>query len=268
MKIKSSLIVLAASFTAHVAIAQTAAPAEPVSTVSFNAGAVTDYRFRGLTQTAFDGAIQLGVDYAHKSGAYVGAWTSNVSWVKDFNLATKGDMELDLYGGYKSELGAGLSYDVGAIRYLYPENNSGEIGTPGAGAYSNANTTEVYGAISYGVATFKYSQSVGDFLGNINSNGSRYFDLTLNFDLGKGYTISPHVGRQTVPNQTTATAAPVVGAAADYSDVSLTLSKDLGNGLVLSGTSVATNVNQDFYVDSKGKILGKSTVLIGLKYTF
>ena len=76
------------------------APA-PANSLTFNIGAVSDYRYRGMTQTSYDPAVQAGVDFTHKSGLYVGAWASNVRWVKDFNQATTGDTELDIYGGYK-----------------------------------------------------------------------------------------------------------------------------------------------------------------------
>lgn len=223
------------------AMAQAAAPA-PDYTLSYNIGAVSDYRFRGITQTNYGGAIQGGVDFAHKSGLYLGAWASNVSWVKQVNGATKGDLEVDLYGGYKAEIMPGLSYDVGMITYQYPGNDSGSAnGAFAAGQYSKADTSEFYGALTYQMFTLKYSQSMGNFLGNNNSNASRYLDLTANFDLGNGYTLTPHVGRQTIPN--------VVANAADYNDYALTLAKDFGNGITGTVAYYATNADQTFYVN-------------------
>lgn len=228
--------------------------------LSYNIGAVSDYRFRGIEQSAGQPSVQGGVDFAHKSGLYVGAWAaSNIKWVQDVNGATDGAYEVDLYGGYKATIAPGLSYDIGAITYQYPNNNSGAAGTAGAGRYTNANTTELYAGLTYKVVTLKYNQSMGDFLGNINSNGSRYWDLSANLDLGQGYTLIPHVGRQTLPN--------VAGNAADYNDYALTVAKDLGKGLVLSGAAVATNVDHGFYT-ANGRILGKSNLVVGLKYNF
>lgn len=254
-----SVLVLSTLVSATAAVAQAKAP-EPDYTLSYNIGVVSDYRYRGISQTTLKPALQAGVDFAHKSGFYLGAFGSNVSWVKDFNGATKGNYEIDLYGGFKGAITKDIGFDVGLITYQYPGNNSGAAGTPGAGAYSNANTTEYYGALSYSVVTFKYSRSAGDFLGNRNSSGSQYFDLTANFDLGNGYTLTPHVGRQKVPGQ---------NGAADYTDYSLALAKDLGNGLVVSAAAIATSTQKPgFYTDSKGKDLGKSTVVVGLKYNF
>lgn len=258
MKLKSKIALAALALTAG-----TAAMAQ----VSYNIGAVSDYRVRGIAQTANQPSVQGGVDYAHSSGLYVGAWAaSNVKWIKEFNGATKGDYEIDLYGGYKGEIkSAGLSYDVGFITYQYPGNDSGEAGTPGAGAFSNASTKEFYGALTYGVATLKYNQSLGDFLGNLNSNGSRYWDLSATFDLGSGYTLVPHVGHQSIPNQSSATKT---GNAADYSDVALTLNKDFGGGITGLVSAQSTDAEQNFYTDSNGRFLGKSVLLVGVKYTF
>ena len=191
MKLNSQSTLLAALLLASTtaSMAQTKAP-EPDYTLSYNVGVVTDYRFRGITQTNYGGAIQGGVDFAHKSGFYLGAWASNVNWVKQFNGASTGDFELDLYGGFKGEIMKDLSFDVGLITYQYPGNNSGATGTPGAGGFSNANTNEVYGALTFKMFTLKYNQSMGDFLGNLNSSGSRYWDLSANFDLGSGFTLT------------------------------------------------------------------------------
>lgn len=268
LKIAASLAILATSAS----FAQTKAP-EPDYTLAYNVGAVSDYRFRGISQTSFKPALQLGVDFAHKNGFYLGAFGSNVKWVKDFNGATKGSYEIDLYGGFKGTIPTTeVGFDLGVITYQYPGNNSGQAGTPGAGGYSNANTTEVYGGLSYKMLTFKYSRSTGDFLGNLRSSGSQYFDLAANFDLGEGFTLTPHIGRQTVPNanNTNAITAQVInGSAANYTDYSLTIAKDFGNGAVLSAALIGTDAKKGgFYRDLRGNDIGKSTLVVGLKYNF
>lgn len=251
-----SILVLATALVGTAAMAQTAAPAaapEPESTLSFNVGAVSDYRFRGVAQTSFKPALQAGVDYAHKSGAYVGAWTSNISWIKDYVGATDGSTEVDLYGGYKGEIAKDLSFDVGVITYQYPGNTADKV-------LVNANTTEVYGALTFGIVTAKYSQSTGNFIANPNSTGSRYFELAAAFDLGNGFSLTPHIGRQTIPNQT--------GNAGDYTDVSLTLGKDFGNGLSASVAAISTSAQDSFYKVGTFDNLGKNVLTLGVKYTF
>lgn len=260
VKIAASLAILASTAS----FAQTKAP-EPDYTLAYSAGIVTDYRFRGIAQTAFKPALQLTADFTHKNGFYLGAFGSNVNWVKDFNGATKGSYELDLYGGYKGSITKDLSYDLGLIAYVYPGNNSGAAVTPGAGQYSNANTTEIYGALTYSVATFKYNRSIGNYLGFLKSSGSQYFDLSANFDLGSGFTLTPHVGVQRIPNQ------GLGGNVGNYTDYALTVAKDFGSGIsgtaALIGTNTKTGANT-FYRDNNNKDLGKGALVVGVKYSF
>ena len=246
--IAKSLITVAGALLATVAAAQ-----EATSPLSFNVGAVSDYRFRGISQTSFKPAIQAGVDYAHASGVYVGAWASNVNWIKDYIGATDGSVELDLYLGYKGEIMKDLSYDIGFITYQYPGNTADKV-------LVNANTNEVYVGLTYSMFTLKYNQSTSDFIANPNSKGSRYWDLSANIDLGSGYTLTPHVGRQTIPNQ--------IEDAGDYTDYALTLTKDFGKGITGSLTAYGTNAQDRFYKVSGYDNLGKSGVSVGVKYAF
>lgn len=256
MKLKSKLL-LAALATSSAAFAQTA-PAAAESAIAYNVGVVSEYRYRGLAQTKGDPALQGGVDYTNPNGFYLGAWASTIKWIKDSGTTTagqsaKGPVELDIYGGYKFEA-AGVGFDVGYLRYEYLNNT-----LKNNPAYTNANTDEIYGAATYGVATLKYSYALSDLFGNINSKGSTYWDLSATFDLGNGYTLVPHAGRQTVKNN-----------ANSYTDIALTLNKDLGDGWSASVSAISTN--------GKGKApfasaltsydTAKNTTVVGLKYSF
>lgn len=243
-----SLIALALGCVSGLAQAQAAAA--PESSLSFNVGAVSDYRYRGISQSRLKPALQGGVDYADKSGFYVGAWGSSIKWIKDSG-ASKGSTEVDLYGGYKAAVGD-VSYDVGVLRYQYFGNTLGDVS-----GFANANTTEVYGAVTYNVFTAKYSHSLTNTFGNVNSKNSYYLDLSATFDLGNGFTLTPHVGRQMI-NHT-----PL----ASYNDYSLTLGKDLGNGLSASVMAVGTNADAGPYT-LVGKYNGKDALVVGLKYAF
>ena len=253
-KIISPLMLAMSLAVAGSALAQTA-PAAPESTLSFNVGAVSEYRYRGYSQTRFEPAVQGGADYADKSGAYIGIWGSNIKWIKDTKVsgvAGKAGTEVDIYGGYKFSVGD-VGYDVGFLRYEYSGNALQKVD-----GYANANTNEIYGAVTFGVATFKYSRSTGNLFGNIGSKGSEYFDLTANYDLGDGYTLTPHLGRQTVKG----------GSFYSYNDYAVALGKDLGNGLTGSVALIGTNANKGAYVSPDGKQLGKAGLVVGLKYAF
>ncbi len=245
MKYLSLPILLAgASLVASSAVM---AQAAPESSLSFNVGGVTDYRYRGISQSRNKPAIQGGVDYADKSGFYVGAWGSTIKWIEDSG-GTDGSLELDIYGGYKGSAGA-ISYDVGVLRYEYVGNK---------GLAVNPNTTEVYAAITYGMFTAKYSHALTNTFGNADSKNSSYIDLSAAVDLGSGFTLTPHIGRQVIKN----------GSAYSYTDYSLTLGKDLGKGLSATIMAVGTNAKKASY-DFGGKgYLGKDSVILGLKYAF
>ena len=244
--------VLASLLAATASMAQTKAP-EPDYTLAYNIGVVSDYRFRGVSQTSFKPALQAGIDFSHKSGFYLGAWGSNINWIKDYIGATDGSLEVDLYGGFKGEIMKDLSFDVGVITYQYPGNTADRITV-------NANTTEFYGALTYSILTAKYSQSAGNFIANVNSSGSQYFELAANFDLGSGWSLTPHIGRQMIPNQ--------AGNLGDYTDYALTLGKDFGNGLSASLAAYGSNATDAFYKVGTIDNLGKSGLAVGVKYSF
>lgn len=102
-------------FGALVAAASAAPAFAQEVTISGNVALVTDYAFRGVSQTDLSPAVQGGFDVAlGDSGVYVGTWASNI------NFGTGGaNLELDVYGGYKFALGP-VAMDVGVIGYLYP----------------------------------------------------------------------------------------------------------------------------------------------------
>jgi uncharacterized protein (TIGR02001 family) len=239
MKTLTSLLALTLAVPALAADA-------PASTLSFNAGAVSDYRYRGISQTRLKPALQGGVDYAHASGFYAGAWASTIKWIND--AGGDADAEIDLYGGYKTEIAPGLTADVGLLQYVYPRHRLG----------ISPDTLEVYGALSFGVFTAKYSHSTTNLFGFADSKNSGYLDLAASFDLGNGLTLTPHVGHQTVKRN----------AAASYTDWSLTLARDF-SGVVVSGAIVGTDAEKSAYTSAaNGKFLGKTSFVLGLKATF
>lgn len=92
-------------------------------TVSANAAIVSEYRFRGVDLSGGDIAIQGGIDVGHASGFYVGTWGSSI----DEDTVGYGHTELDIYGGWSTELSETLSFDAGIIAYLYPNAPAGDF---------------------------------------------------------------------------------------------------------------------------------------------
>lgn len=243
-------LVLAALAVSSSAFAQTKAP-EPDYTLAYNVGVVTDYRFRGISQTRLKPAVQGGVDFSHKSGVYLGFWASSIKILKDIP-GGDGPVELDFYGGYKGSITESLSFDVGALRYQYPSENFP----------TSVNTTEIYGALTFGPATVKYSHGVtGETFGVANSRGSGYLEAAATFDLGNGFSLTPHVGRQHFKGDG--------NGVASYTDYSLSVTKDFGSGFAGTITAVGTNADKNFYASpANGKFLGKDGLLVGVKYSF
>ena len=233
----------------------------PDYTLSAYVGAVNDYRFRGIEQTGATPALQAGADFAHKNGFYAGVFTSSVTWVREFNGASAGEREVDYFLGFKTSV-SNIGLDIGAIQYQYPGNNSGATGTQGAGLYADANTTEVYAGVSFGVASFKLFQSTSNYMGFLNSSGTKYYDLSFNVDLGNGLTFVPHVGKLTIANINNG----------DYTDYSLTLNKDFGKGWSGSLAYVGNNANATFYTAGYNGAVNKNLAspggVLGVKYTF
>ena len=97
------------------AAAQDTAPPPPI-TVSGSVALVTDYRFRGVSQSDDHLAIQGGLTATHTSGFYAGFWGSNLAGWGTFGGS---NMELDLIAGYKRAFG-GATVDVGLTWYMYP----------------------------------------------------------------------------------------------------------------------------------------------------
>lgn len=194
-----------------------------------NIGIVSDYLFRGISQTEGGPAIQGGIDYAHSSGFYVGTWLSSISWVSD----TQGGSyptEIDLYGGYRGAINDDFSFDVGAITYNYPGSGRNEE------SFVKPFTAEIYGALTWKWLTAKYSYVVSDnFVGwgvpnGAQSDGSSYFELNAAYDLGGGWGISGHVGNQVVQNYESLSDAG--GDDASYTDWNIGVTKDVGFGVI------------------------------------
>jgi uncharacterized protein (TIGR02001 family) len=273
MSIKHSLITLASLIAFGFASAQTPAPAapkapEPNSTVSYNLGITSDYRYRGLSQSGLKPALQGGIDYANKNGFYIGTWASTIKWIKDTGRAQtpavdsgSTPLEIDIYAGYKVAASNSVTFDFGALQYWYPSNKLSNV----TGA-SNANTLEFYGAVTMGPVTAKYSRSQGNLFGaglttgTTSTKGSGYFDLSATFELANGYSIVPHIGSQNVANTPNSS----------YTDYSLALNKDI-DGLVISGAIVGTRTkNNGAYVSTtfEGRNAGKGAFIVSLKKNF
>jgi len=218
-----------------------AADAKPASPYTFtgNLGLVTDYRFRGISQTFKQPAIQGGFDFSHESGIYLGNWNSNVSEGAGF---PSGNIEMDFYGGWKKSWGD-WGLDVGLIYYYYPGTDaSAANGTtftnPRDGKTHNGkiDNTEVYIGGSWKWISLKYSRAISDYFSLPSTDGSHYWDLSANYDMGDGWNILGHVGHLTLRNWDNG----VDVNKGSYTDWKIGVTKDL-SGWIVGASYIDTN---------------------------
>lgn len=256
-------------------------------TFTGNLSIVSDYRFRGISQTMRHPAIQGGFDYAHTSGIYLGTWASNVDGTTHFYNNTS--MEWDLYGGYKGKLFPcsipDLGYNLGMIYYYYP---GGKAQNPHNTRY---NTGEFYFELSYKWLSVKYYQTITNYFGinadntpfnwddntadpsNKSSRGSCYIEANATFDLmekvcfrcfqvGK-LNLLLHVGHQTVRHY----------RHLSYTDWKATLTQEF-DWLNVFVSYVGTNAKHDYYdvpdnaFHPTKHALGAQGVVLGVIKTF
>ncbi len=260
-----------------------AAPA-PDLTVAYNIGLYSQYIFRGLTQTDRGPALQGGIDLTHSSGFYLGAWASNISWLRDAypsgatDYRTGGHTEIDLYGGYRYTFANGLGLDVGALEYVYPGARNTDV-------IAKAYTTELYGALSYGWVQGKISTVVspgawgvgnysGAASGSKGAQGTYYAELNATIPVSdligakdgaaSGITGTAHVARQEFN----------AGSPNDYysyTDYKLGLQKSFTegtlNGVNLGGYWTYANT-KDAAWTLAGRNIGDSTGTVFVQKTF
>ncbi len=267
-------------------IVQAQAPAAtPEHTLTGNMAIVSDYRFRGISQTFGEGfftvgpAIQGGIDYSHSSGIYLGNWNSNVSGNQYPNGSS---IEMDFYGGWKHAWGD-FGLDVGAIYYAYPG------GTKLPGLDSSGNTTfttvknfEAYVGGSWKWFSAKYYYSFTDYFGlsqdvvttlcnpgrsctplapNGDTDGTQYLTGAFNFEIMPKLTLTATAGYTWVAHY----------GSLDYFDYKVGLTYDLA-GWLLGASIIGTDANKDYWyaTNGTGKIreIGTAGLVLSIGKTF
>lgn len=255
------------------ALAEEAAAAE-ASPITGNMAFVSNYVFRGLTQTWAEPAVQAGLDYVNPNGFFLGTWASSVS-NKEYNNAS---MEWDFYLGYNGKINDDMGWGVGAIQIWYP----GGYYDAGVDGHQEYNTQELNASFNYKFISLKYSYALTNLFGlnqynyfsagpngattvpTSDTKGSSYIEANINYEVMDKLTLGFHVGHQTVKN------------ASDYSytDYKVSVNKilpkeffELNVGLAYTDTSA----NKDAWTAISGtetKYLGDSSWLLSVGKTF
>lgn len=250
------------------------------TSVMANVNVVSEYRFRGIDQTWGGPALQGGVDWSHTSGAYAGAWASNV----ERRSYPGGDVELDLYAGYNGKISEDWGYTLGAYAYVYPGANVQNTHCPSAALSApcpvlpsqSYETLEFNAGVSWKSVAYKLSASAGDYFGansrtgySRHTHGTLYHDITVSWPLQQGFSMSAHAGY-------TDMAATLAGRDPSYADWRLTLTKAWSQGWTASISAVGASQNSLYRpplgglsaVDGKTRALNKDVLLIQLGKTF
>ncbi len=237
---RKSLLLGLAALASATALATPAAAAELGSGFSINGGAtiVTDYRFRGISQSYKNFAVQGTVSVSHESGFYATVWGSSI----DDYVAGGADLELDLIGGFKHSFEGGPTIDVGVLYYYYP---GGEDLIPGL----NTDFVEPYASISHTIgpvtgkvlAAYAPKQSALSAVNPKDDNFYLALDLSAGIpDTGIGFT--GHVGHTWGPS--------FISVGEEYTDWSLGVTYTTGP-LTLGVSYVDTD--EDVFVVSPNK---------------
>ncbi|CAN5324693.1 TorF family putative porin [soil metagenome] len=254
-----SLGALALASAATPAMAQDA----PASAFTITGGAtvVSDYRFRGLTQTDEKPAIQGTLNLNHSSGFYIGTWASSIDGGTDGStpaLTGYGAAEVDLYGGFTKSF-SGATVDVGLLYYYYPDAVTG----------LNSDFFEPYGSVSYAVgpATVKagFNYAWGGQAGlnfTATNDDSLYTDAEVSAGIvNTPITVKAHLGR----SKGSLGLANLIATDDSYLDWSL--SAEAAHGPVKIGVSwVDTDVvNKGSFANRLGR---DGTILGYLSFSF
>jgi uncharacterized protein (TIGR02001 family) len=186
--------------------------------------AVSDYDFRGVTQSGTDPALQASADYAFgDSGFSVGAWASNVDFAP-----FDGDIEFDLYANYVGTINDTFSWTAGITYYMYPGSDAVEsLGLPSLGEYAEA-------YVGFNAGSFSFKQWYSNDFYESDEDGL-YTEANYTASISEAFSLAFHAGYSW----------------GGYWD-------DLGELLDESGT-VFDYAVQANYVAGKFKIFGKFT---------
>jgi uncharacterized protein (TIGR02001 family) len=246
-------------------IAPSAAAADPAHSFTGKAALFSEYEYRGIAQTSENPALQLTLDYAHRSGFYAGTFLSNVKWLDDtgdvLGLPNDGKVEWDLYAGYRWGFAPGWTADLGVLRYEYP--SAGSFGT----ALGSPDTTEVYAGVSWGPATLKYSYAVTQIFGVPDSEGSDYLELSVNPAVADKWTLNGVLGHQRYKGTQPVSGRPFDNSNFDYTVWKLGATYNFGGGLTAGAYYKGTDADA-VYFTFKGKDWSRDRLVAFVAYSF
>lgn len=237
--VKKTLAITSLALALPLAAVSAAQAAE----VSANVALTTDYKFRGISQSNEEAAIQGGFDFSFENGVYVGTWGSVVDFdVSSADGGLNGSLELDYYIGYAGDISEDVSFDVGYLYYDYPGDDGLE------GDYQ-----ELYGSLSFADLTVGLAYS-DDYYAETEKFFYYYVDYELS--LGSDISLSFHAGYNDLDED----GGFLATDEDSYVDYSISLGKAVA-GVDLSLAYVGTNLDEEDVFDTDW---GEDTVVFSI----
>ncbi|MBB1126710.1 TorF family putative porin [Thiospirillum jenense] len=212
--------------------------ADPWS-ASANIGAVSNYIWRGVTQTDDQAAVQGGVDVAHESGFHAGTWVSNV----DFGPGSA-TYELDVTAGYDFQFGnEDMSLGLSTIYVAYPDSD------PDDDFWEMA----VTGGYKWFSAGIHYTVWGGDDTEDaIYTDGDIYYNLAVDLPLPKSFSIGAFAGYYDFTNELPVNELETDSV--DYTHWGVKLSKDASEFGTFSLTYEQTDGSDAEFWNDEAKV--------------
>ena len=152
---------------------------------------VSDYRFRGISQTDKRFAVQGTFTLSHSSGFYATVWGSSI----DDYVYNGSDQEIDLIAGYKKTFGS-TTVDGGVLYYYYP--GSGGINSDFFEPYISV--AQAFGPVT-AKATANYAPKQSALNIGFGKEDSLYLAGDLSFAVPKtSLSLTGHLGHTFGPS--------------------------------------------------------------------
>ncbi|MDX1497794.1 MAG: TorF family putative porin [Salinisphaeraceae bacterium] len=197
------------------------ASGQAMADVSGSLNVTSEYMFRGI-ESSGGAAVQGSIDWSAPSGIYAGVWASNTSPVFDGN-------EFDIYAGWAGEVGNGVGVDLGLVYYAFPEQDENFPGADDVDyleGYIGLSLGGLSGSVYYASDYFGTDEE-GTYFTLAYSHGiTETVEMTFQVGFNDGEGVEAFIGEE-------------------YTDWSITTSKDLGDGWGASFGYVQTDLDDD-----------------------
>lgn len=227
------------------------ASGQALAAVNGSVAATSDYMFRGLDASS-GAAVQGSLTWNNPTGFYAGGWASNVTGGP---VIPVGGNEFDAYMGWSTNLSNGVNVDVGAIYYYFSEHDQA------GGTNNNPSYPEVYVGASFAGLSAKIFYA-NEYFGDASKVGNKdqdslYTTVKYAYNIAQGLDLAGQVGYST-GNGIENLLANAGGNDDNYWDYSVTLTKNIGDGMAASFAVVDTNIKVAGFEDKPKAVVSFS----------